>query len=173
MHDNKFQIKIFAALVLTCFIVAFNVLSFTAMIANAQSSTPVPTIPADSENINSSSFRLLICDGPPLPTADMVAARTAVIGHTYVPCDFNGAMMQVQHIINIAIIAGVLVAIFGFSYAGFLYIRGREADRTQASSMFQKIFIGFIIMLSAWFIVYQLLSWLTGNSAFNTLLGPK
>ncbi len=117
-----------------------------------------------STNINDSGFHLTVCDGPSLPGGNPT---------DYVPCDFNGAMLQVQHLINIAIVGGVLVAIFGFSYAGFLYIRGREADRTQASSMFQKIGIGFIIMLSAWFIVYQILAWLTGGSGFGTLLGPK
>jgi Kef-type K+ transport system membrane component KefB len=71
-------------------------------------------------------------------------------------------MREVQHLINIMIIVGILAAIAGFCYAGFLYIvHGSEpSSRSEASSVFKKVFIGFIIMLTAWFIVYQILSWL-------------
>jgi Na+-driven multidrug efflux pump len=80
-------------------------------------------------------------------------------------------MMQAQKLINIAMVAGVFVAIGSFCYMGYLFMNGKEDDRKKGIEIFPKIFIGFIIMLSAWFIVYQLLDWLTGNSGFKTLLG--
>lgn len=123
------------------------------------------------ENITKSNFSLVVCDGPPLPERvlnEMPAEKKA----SYRPCDFNAAMMEVQHLINIAIVLGVLAAIFGFSYVGYLYITGVPSNITKARDIFKKLAIGFIIMLTAWFIVYQLLNWLTGDSGFGKLLGP-
>ncbi len=119
----------------------------------------------NTTDINSPSFRLLICDGPPLPT-----------GHPdnkpgYVPCDFKGLMQQIQHLINIALIAGILVAICALTYAGFLYISGQPENIKKARNIFPALFKGFIIMLLAWFIVYQLIFWLTGSNTFSVLLG--
>ena len=115
-------------------------------------------------NITSPDFKIVVCDGPTPP-------KGVVVPNDYVPCDFNGVILQVQHIIDIAIAAGVLIAIIGFCYAGFLYIKGGESDIKKAKEFFPKIFWGFIIMISAWFIVYQILSWLTDNAGFKTLLG--
>jgi membrane protein DedA with SNARE-associated domain len=68
-------------------------------------------------------------------------------------------------------VLGVLAAIIVFTYAGYLYITGIEGNIKKAKSIFPKVFLGFVIMLVAWFVVYQLLSWLTGNSGFAKLLG--
>jgi hypothetical protein len=110
-----------------------------------------------------STFKIVVCDGP-------AGANTAK-DPKYVPCDFNGIMLQVQHLINIMMVLGVFASIAAFSWAGWLYISGVPANKTKAHAIFPKIFTGFIIMLSAWFIVYQILSWLTDNAAFKTLLG--
>ncbi len=80
-------------------------------------------------------------------------------------------MKQVQHLIDIAMVLGVLAAIILFVYAGYLYITGIPGNIDKAKGIFPKVFWGFIIMLVAWFVVFQLLSWLTGNSGFGTLLG--
>jgi hypothetical protein len=80
-------------------------------------------------------------------------------------------MLLVQHLINIMLVIGVLAAIVMFAYAGLLFVSGKKANIDKARSIFPKVFVGFIIMLSAWFIVYQILSWLTDNSGFKTLLG--
>jgi hypothetical protein len=130
-----------------------------------------------SSNPNSSLFRINVCDGPTLPKVlkdklPQGAEFTKQYGHPppYIPCDFKAAMRQIQHFITIAITLGVLVAVVGFTYAGALYMTGIEKYMSRARSIFPKIFWGFIIMLSAWFIVYQLLVWLTG-SGFESLLG--
>jgi len=134
-------------------------------------------------NITSSNFQLTVCDGPnypggnnppiSVPVYDSTGKQTGTTQRAYVPCDFNAMMKEIQHLINIATVVGVLIAIFGFCYAGYLYIVGgsNPSKRSQANDAFKKIGIGFIIMLSAWFIVYQILSWLTGNSGFGALLG--
>ncbi len=133
-------------------------------------------------NPNNSAFKIVVCDGPTFPTDSsgqltpagkilQDAAEKSLGGKRYVPCDFNGVMLQVQHLIDIMMVLGVLVAIGMFSYAGFLYITGKQANIDKAHAIFPKVFFGFIIMLSAWFIVYQILSWLTNNPGFKTLLG--
>ncbi|MCX6719388.1 MAG: hypothetical protein NTZ38_03385 [Candidatus Taylorbacteria bacterium] len=113
----------------------------------------------------SKDFKLSVCDGPTLP-ANYVGKP-----NNYVPCDFNGAMKQAQALIDAMIIIGVLFSIASFSYAGLLYISGQPGRITQANVIFQKVGIGFIIMISAWFIVYQLIDWLVGNPGVKALLG--
>ncbi len=140
--------------------------------------TAVPTqtmqtpLTEPSTNPSSSAFKIAVCDGPTLPNADLIKKAEADLGgRSYVPCDFNAVMLLIQHLINIMMVVGVLVAILMFSYAGGLMISGKEKNISKAKSIFPKVFIGFIIMLSAWFIVYQVLSWLSSNPAFKSLLG--
>ncbi len=134
--------------------------------------TAVPTqtlqtpLTEPSTNPNSSAFKIAVCDGP--------AGANTAHDPKYVPCDFNAVMLLIQHLINIMMVVGVLVAILMFSYAGGLMVTGKEKNISKAKSIFPKVFIGFIIMLSAWFIVYQALGWLASNDGFRTLLGsPK
>ena len=131
--------------------------------------TQTLTMPTGVSDPTQSSFRILICDGPSLPNAallksaqdqiDQIAKNTGVATHTYLPCNFNGAMMQVQHLIDICMVLGVFAAIALFTYAGYLFMTGKEGDRKKAYEVFPRVFWGFIIMLSAWFVVYQILSW--------------
>ncbi len=128
------------------------------------------SLPSTPElNPNNTGFKIVVCDGPTLPPNLMKEATKD--GKSYVPCDFNGIMLQVQHLINIMMVVGVFASIGAFSWAGALYISGNPKKKEEAHKIFPKIFTGFIIMLSAWFIVYQILSWLTDNAAFKTLLG--
>ena len=130
-----------------------------------------------SDNPNSSGYQLVTCDGPTLP-ADVKAKLAAdeQFSHGkgpdgYVACDFGGLMNQVQHIINALIVFGVFIALIGFLYTGYLFMTGKEDDRKRGYSIFPKIFWGFIIMLSAWFIVHQIINWLASNaSGFTSLL---
>lgn len=126
------------------------------------------TQPVDNVNLNDSAFKIVVCDGPQLPS-------TMTTPSGYIPCNFNYAIFQIQHLINIAIVVGVFAAIVLFSYAGYIYIsggmRGDANAHSTAIDIFRKVGIGFIIMLSAWFIVYQIMAWLTGSSGFAVLLG--
>ncbi len=145
--------------------------------------TPTQTLNSENDPVDVSKpgFKLVVCDGPDLsvlPTGTIVNVngRPTPITHGakidgYTPCNFNGLMLTIQHLLNIAMVAGVFAAIGGFCYAGFLLIKGTAGADSKAKDIFQKVGVGFIIMLSAWFIVYQVLSWLTDNSAFKSLLG--
>ena len=157
---------------------------FVASNVNAESNiaNTLTTNPTIAPVNGHGGFRLVICDGP------------AELGYTYtndgagkitkgakipdyISCDFNGAMIQIQHLINVAMVLGVIAAIAGFSYAGFLLISmsvtGKMEDRKKAGEVFQKVVIGFVIMLVSWFVVYQIIDWITGNSALKYLLGNK
>jgi len=124
-------------------------------------------------NPNDRGFRLVICDGPEqLNQMQNGLINTNVQNDpNFIPCDFNGIMLEVRHLIDIAMVAAVLAAIIGFTYAGILYMTGNEDKIKQAKRIFPKIFWGFIIILTAWFIVYQILTWITSNPNFTTLLG--
>ncbi len=148
---------------LIVFLAAVFLLSFSG--AQAQTNTRTLTTPVNTVDPNDKGFRLVVCDGPRLPPN--VTPPKA----NYVACDFNGVMLQIQHLINISMVLGVLGAVVGFSIAGAFYITGQQDKIKRAKEIFQKVLVGFIIMLSAWFIVFQLLSWLTDNQAFKTLLG--
>ncbi len=134
-------------------------------------------------NPNSSKFRLAICDGP----EQLNQAKTHMIPDgrgglkldppnwkpdpNFIPCNFKGVIIQAQHLINTMIVLGVFAAIIGFTYAGYLYITGVPGNINKAKDIFRKVAIGFIIMLIAWFMVYQILDWLTGNPGLKALLG--
>lgn len=135
--------------------------------AHAQQNLATDRTAVDPAN---TGFRIVVCDGPAYP-----GQPAQVDGHTYVPCDFNGAMKQIQHLIDIMMVLGVLVATGLFCYAGYLYVSvaftGKEGNIDTAKEIFRKTFIGFAIMLCGWFIVFQILSWLTDNAGFRSLLG--
>ena len=156
-----------------------NILVWTLIVSGILSPFAVQAQVSPTENPSSSSFRLIICDGPVMPPEALKAAQAkidadaAALGverHTYVPCDFAGLMAQIQHFINIAIIMGVVIAVLLFTYAGFKLIQDGEKNRSQAKEIFQKVLVGLLIMLSAWGIVYTILTWLTTNQAFTRLL---
>ena len=118
-------------------------------------------------DVFNSNFKLSVCDGP----AKNPNANATNYPNGYVACDFNGLMLQAQHLINVFIIFGVLAAIVSFSYAGYLYITGVEKNISHAREIFRKTGIGLIMMLTAWFVVYQILDWLVADPGVKTLLG--
>ena len=148
--------------------VACFVLLLCVMFTNATFAAPTQTLQDGDPNINPNTedFKIVVCDGP-------AGLKKLSNNPDFVVCDFNGLMRQVQHLINIMMVVGVLVAVCMFSYAGYLYITGVPGNITKAHAIFPKVFTGFIIMLSAWFVVYQILSWLTDNEGFKALLGNQ
>ena len=130
-------------------------------------------------NPNNDSFKLVWCDGPDLSQAPKAAmdSWTASTGRqpsSYTPCNFTGALGQVQHLINIAIVLGIIAAFAGIVYAGYIYVSvsvtGKTADLDKAKVIFKKILIGLLVILCAWFIVYQIIAWLTSGSSPATAL---
>ena len=157
----------------------------TIVLASPNNMAAAATAADPTENPNSTEFKLVDCDGPTFPTNPDgslteigVKLNTAWLaknpGKTYKSCNFVGALQQIQHLMNIAVILGVLIAILLFSYAGYLMVSvsftGKQDSIKQAREIFKKVAIGFIIMLVAWFVIFQILSWMTGNSSTATTL---
>jgi hypothetical protein len=46
-----------------------------------------------------------------------------------------------------------------FAYAGVLYMKGTPGDRTKANNIFTHVGIGFIMMITAWFVVRTAVDW--------------
>jgi len=161
----------------------YNIVQFRTAIAlykRGDRSTEVEEMMQKAkDDPNSSDFSLMWCDGPSLASQpELLAAAKAKNGGRYTACDFAGAVGQIQHLMNIAVILGVLVAIILFSYAGYLMISvsftGKQDDLKKAKDIFQKVTWGFIIMLVAWFAVYQIIAWLVPtNSPATTLLDQR
>ncbi len=177
--------KIIHSSVLTSLLIVASLVTFVAPVQTMALTSPYNNMAAaataanSTEDPNSTDFKLVSCDGPTFPpgpigtklNADWVAKNP---GKTYTPCNFVGALQQIQHLMNIAVILGVLIAILLFSYAGYLMVSvsftGKQDSIKQAREIFKKVAIGFIIMLVAWFVIFQILSWMTGNSSTATTL---
>ena len=163
-------------------------ISLISYLLSPSSVSAVNNVPA--VDLNSPSFHLLQCDGPdlsglPKDTKITINGKSYTIEgknpqitnadgsnpHQYQPCNFQGLMIEVQYLLNVMTIVAVLMAIVGFAIAGYLYITGIPKNIEKARGMFPKLAIGFILILTAWFIVYQILAWLTGNAGAAALLG--
>ena len=143
--------------------------------------TNVPNVDLNAKAQTSGSpfgyFKLIQCDGPDFTDLTPTQPPTKILFDGqyyavppnppgYVPCNFASAMGQVQYLINAMVVLGVVAAIVGLGYAGFLYLTGVPANINKAKSIFPKMAIGFALMLTAWFIVYQILVWLTGGTKY-------
>ena len=79
-------------------------------------------------------------------------------------------LVLADNIITWIIMISVPVAAGVFAWAGFILMTTGVADkRSQAKAMFWKVFIGFVIILSAWLVVSTLLNALLKPEIRNTI----
>ena len=77
-------------------------------------------------------------------------------------CGYADLLVLVNNIIKWIIWISMPIAAGVFAWAGILYMTTGVADKkSEAKEMLQKVFIGFVVILSAWIIV---------NTITNTLL---
>jgi hypothetical protein len=131
------------------------------------------TVLQNARDPRSTGFKLLICDGPEKlrhfnPETNKIDENYS--DPNFIACDFNGIVLQVKHLINIMIIVGTMAVLVGLIYAGLLYISGEKGKIEQAKKMLPTMGKGFVIMLGAWFIVYQILSWIASDSGIGASL---
>ncbi len=91
------------------------------------------------------------------------------------PCGWNDLIKLVNNIANFFIIAGTAISALAFGYAGFLMMTsaGEMSKIEKAKSIFGKVVIGFLIMLSAWLIVNAIEVAFIKDTSFQSLLGSK
>jgi len=132
---------------------------------------------SQTDNPSDASFKLAWCDGPDLTGVNFASstdkARFNNSASNYVPCNFPGLVGQIQHLLNAAFVFGVFIAIAGFLWSGFLFIKGDQESRKKGKAILPKILIGFIIMICAWFIVIQLMTWLGADPKLISLINGK
>lgn len=70
-------------------------------------------------------------------------------------CGFEELLLLIDNIINWLLIISSSVAALLFAWAGWLYIsaRGDPGQMKKANSIFWKVIVGLVIILSAWLIV--------------------
>lgn len=75
-------------------------------------------------------------------------------------CDFENLVELAQNLMNFMIVISIPLAAISFSWAGFLMMTagGSEEKIKKAHSIFWKVGVGFLVVLSAWLIVYLITS---------------
>jgi hypothetical protein len=80
-------------------------------------------------------------------------------------CDLAALMDTIIKVVNFLFYISIPIAIALFAYAGLLYMTGREKHITAARGIFTSVAIGFIIMITAWFVVRQVVAWFVKEPA--------
>lgn len=80
-------------------------------------------------------------------------------------CDFADFVTLIKLLINTLIVLSTFLATAVFAYSGFklLTSQGNEGAMSDAKAMIGKVIKGYVVILSAWLIVYTIT---------NTLLKP-
>jgi len=86
-------------------------------------------------------------------------------------CTFDDLLKLVNKVIDFLIRIAIPIAMILFAYAGFLYVTaaGNTSQINKAHNVFKDVFIGFLIVLSAWLIVNTIVEPLISDD-FSTLL---
>lgn len=82
------------------------------------------------------------------------------------PCTFCDFKQLVQNLLNFALFLSILTAGALFAYAGWLFVtaQGNSGQVGRAKKLFLDVFIGFVVVMSAYVIVDTLMKMLAGGS---------
>ncbi|MCX6715880.1 MAG: hypothetical protein NT077_02550, partial [Candidatus Taylorbacteria bacterium] len=122
-----------------------------AGVANAVDNVPQVNLNQTPTKTNEpfGAFKIMQCDGPAMLNnvsthmvkdtngkwvVEQINGKNWEPDPKFVSCDFRGLMIQAQFLINAAIVIGVLAAMIGFAYAGFLYITGTQENLKKAKA---------------------------------------
>ncbi|PIQ92524.1 MAG: hypothetical protein COV70_00325 [Parcubacteria group bacterium CG11_big_fil_rev_8_21_14_0_20_39_22] len=86
-------------------------------------------------------------------------------------CNFNHLIIGIKNITDLLIILAVALAALIFAWAGFLYVTaaGSPGQIEKAHKIFGKVFIGLVLILSAWLIVYFIQTALIDDDSFKNI----
>ncbi len=86
-------------------------------------------------------------------------------------CDFNKLVLLGGNLVDFAFYISIPLAAIAFVYAGYLFVTavGDPGKVKKAGEIFQKVAIGFIIVLSAWLVVSVIVKTLVKTPGFSLL----
>lgn len=94
------------------------------------------------------------------------------VGNVVEECHFSDFIVLISKLTNFLIILGTSIAALAFAYAGFLMFTasGEMGKVEEAKSIFGKVMVGFLFMLSAWLIVHAIEAAFLDTTKFKSLL---
>jgi len=110
-----------------------------------------PALPAEAQNV------------PPLvPCGHVVDGQLD-------ECGFEDFIELINNIISFLLFISVPIAVIAFIYSGFLFMtsQGDAAQVSKARGIFKNVAIGFIFVLSAWLIVYLIVTSLLDPESYE------
>lgn len=182
---------LFFEIAVSGFILALPLMTFSAQTVILQSSgganTP-PPVAVDSSQIIKGSDQsreggLVPCGDEVYPVSrgsdgkliPFMVNDKDVSGQIKNPCNFSHVLALINNITNFFIITGAAVSALAFGYAGFLMMTaaGEMGKIEEAKSIFGKVLVGLLFMLSAWLIVHAIEAAFldTSSGKFKSLLG--
>lgn len=116
------------------------------------------------------SFVVPAYAGAPTPTPTPGAG--GLIPCAGADCKFRDVITFANTIIDRLLLIAIPISAALFSYAGFLYLTsgGNPGKKTAANKVFQSVFWGFAMALSAWIIVNFLTNFFINQDADKVLL---
>lgn len=102
-----------------------------------------------------------------VPQCDQTGAYGTAFSGACQLCDL---VKLARNLINFAVAFSVIVATLMFTYAGVLYFTSAAKDNIKkAHGIFIKVFVGLVIILSAWLVVDLIMGTLVGQSFLGSL----
>jgi hypothetical protein len=85
-------------------------------------------------------------------------------------CDFAALLKTVISLVNWLFYISIPIAVVLFAWGGVLYMTGKPDNMGKARNIFAAVVVGFIIMITAWFLVRQVVSWFVDDPAATTFV---
>lgn len=87
-------------------------------------------------------------------------------------CGFNDLVQLVVAVINNLVILSTILATIGFIYVGFRLVTsgGNPGAKEDAKHVLKNVLIGYVVILTAWLVVYTIMNVLV-NPEYNFILG--
>ena len=109
-------------------------------------------------------------------TFPLLAAARWTPGQPIIPCsgadcDFPKLVLLGGNLVDLGFYISIPLAAIAFTYAGFLLVTamGDEGKVKKGGEIFQKVALGFIIVLSAWLVVSVIVKTLAPTPGFSLL----
>lgn len=85
------------------------------------------------------------------------------------PCGFDDFIALVNNVVKFLIWVSIPIAVIAFTYAGFLMLTsgGNPGQIDRAKGIFKNVAIGLIFVISAWLIVYLIVSSLAETTIYE------